>query len=76
MSRSESTGPTPASSAPPGAGLSDDDAVALIAAAVEAVWPRPVIVTGGQEDATPAWRFSGRWWAQPLPLRRDRPWRA
>jgi hypothetical protein len=20
-----------------------------------------------------AWRFSGRWWASPLPLRRDRP---
>ena len=21
-----------------------------------------------------AWRFSGRWWHKPVPLRRDRPW--
>ena len=20
------------------------------------------------------WRFSGRWWNKPVPLRRDRPW--
>ena len=30
-------------------------------------------------DATPTagppvWRFSGRWWSQPIPLRRARPW--
>ncbi len=22
------------------------------------------------------WRFSGRWWNKPVPLRRDRPWAA
>jgi hypothetical protein len=50
----------------------DEEAVA-IAAAVEALWPRPVVVI---ESAPPrsAWRFSGRWWARPVPARRDRPW--
>jgi len=50
-----------------------DDELAAIVAAVEAVWPRPVIVVGGPEPAVP-WRFSGRWWARPIPTRRDRPW--
>ncbi|HVM07783.1 MAG TPA: hypothetical protein VM345_04940 [Acidimicrobiales bacterium] len=40
----------------------DDPAVlAAIVAAVEAAWPRPVVV----HDAPPAgspWRFSNRWW--------------
>lgn len=51
----------------------DEEAVA-IAAAVEALWPRPL--TAGAEPATrPAvWKFSGRWWSQPVPLRRARPW--
>lgn len=53
--------------------------VAAIAAAVEAVWPRPVIVASGgpeRERGAPeyVWRFSGRWWSKPVPLRRDRPW--
>jgi hypothetical protein len=21
-----------------------------------------------------SWRFSGRWWSLPIPVRRDRPW--
>jgi hypothetical protein len=21
------------------------------------------------------WRFSGRWWSLPVPMRRDRPWK-
>ena len=50
-----------------------DDELAAIVAAVEAVWPRPVIVVTGAEPAAP-WRFSGRWWARPIPTRRDRPW--
>ena len=52
-----------------------DDEMAAIAAAVEAVWPRPG--PPAQDDETPAtaWRFSGRWWARPLVARRDRPWR-
>lgn len=36
-----------------------------------------VFTTGGgtadEVRATPRWRFSGRWWAKPVPLRRDRP---
>jgi hypothetical protein len=51
---------------------SEDELVAIVAA-VEAAWPRPVIVIGGAEPAAP-WRFSGRWWARPIPTRRDRPW--
>ncbi len=54
----------------------NDDEVAAIVAAVEAAWPRPV----AEGSAVPAgeperWRFSGRWWAKPVPLRRDRPGR-
>jgi hypothetical protein len=51
----------------------DDEAVA-IAAAVEALWPRPVAVAAPTAFRHSPWRFSGRWWAVPLPVRRDRPW--
>lgn len=51
----------------------DDEAVAIVAA-VEALWPRPVVLAATEQRARDAtWRFSGRWWAAPLPLRRDRP---
>ena len=45
---------------------------AAIVAAVEVAWPR----AGGGEPSieVPRWRFSGRWWSQPIPLRRNRPW--
>jgi hypothetical protein len=48
----------------------DDEAAAIIAA-LEVSWPR----AGAQpvDDAPPRWRFSGRWWSKPLPMRRDRP---
>jgi hypothetical protein len=48
--------------------------LAAIVAAVEMAWPRPVVVQ--QEPARRAnpWRFSGRWWARPQPVRRERPW--
>jgi hypothetical protein len=49
---------------------------AAIVAAVEALWPRPVMQVdgaGSQRDTT--WRFSARWWAKPLAHRRDRPFR-
>ncbi len=47
--------------------------LAAIAAAVEMAWPRPA--PADQHDPVHmAWRFSGRWWHKPLPLRRDRPW--
>jgi hypothetical protein len=46
--------------------------VAAIMAAIEVVWPRPHH-EGGHVDAS-RWRFSGRWWSKPVPVRRDRPW--
>jgi hypothetical protein len=53
------------------AGEASDEEVAAIVAAVEVVWPRPVAIP--PSDA-PRWRFSGRWWTKPVPLRRSRPW--
>jgi len=51
-----------------------DEEAAAIAAALEAFWPKPV-VAGRATDGRPAvWRFSGRWWSQPIPLRRARHW--
>jgi hypothetical protein len=47
--------------------------LAAIVAAVELAWPRPVIVEEAEDDA-PTWRWSGRWWTGPVPLRRQRPW--
>ena len=51
---------------------SDEEAAAIVAA-LELLWPR-----GGGDAADPrrasVWRFSGRWWSQPIPLRRARPW--
>lgn len=53
----------------------DEEAVAIVAA-VEALWPKPMIAGDAQNPLrTPTWRFSGRWWAKPLPARRDRPFR-
>jgi hypothetical protein len=49
-----------------------EEAVAIVAA-YEALWPKPVVVGSSGRRTTPAWRFSGRWWASPLPLRRARP---
>jgi hypothetical protein len=50
-----------------------DEEAAAIAAAIEAAWPRAV-VGGAPEEETPRWRFAGRWWSKPIPVRRDRPW--
>jgi hypothetical protein len=50
----------------------DEEAVA-VAVALEALWPRPLLAPSATAPTTPAWRFSGRWWAQPLVLRRVRP---
>ena len=49
-----------------------DEEAAAIVAAVELAWPRPVVTEPQQRP--PRWRFSGRWWSQPIPLRRARPW--
>lgn len=53
---------------------SDEEVVAIMAA-TEALWPKPVIQPDEQPDRSTAWRFSGRWWARPVPARRDRPYR-
>jgi hypothetical protein len=52
-------------------GDASDEEVAAIVAAIEAVWPRPVAAAA---EAPSRWRFSGRWWTKPVPLRRNRPW--
>ena len=53
-----------------------DEEMAAIAAAVQAVVLRPVVVLAADDDTSqpPAWRFSGRWWSRPVPVRRMRPW--
>ena len=48
------------------------DEVIAIVAAYEALWPKPLLPAESPRT-TPPWRFSGRWWATPLPLRRGRP---
>jgi len=49
------------------------EVVAAIAAAAQLLWPRPQ-APGAPDEAHLAWRFSGRWWARPMPMRRERPW--
>jgi hypothetical protein len=55
-----------------GGGDASEEEVAAIVAAVEAVWPRPLMAVAGAPEPD-RWRFSGRWWAKPVPVRRDRP---
>ena len=53
----------------------DAEAVAIVAA-VEALWPKPMVIAENENPLrTPTWRFSGNWWSKPLPARRDRPFR-
>ncbi|MEA3056188.1 MAG: hypothetical protein QOD30_1620, partial [Actinomycetota bacterium] len=34
-----------------------------------------ILLTGNDDTAQPSpWRFSGRWWSRPVPVRRFRPW--
>ena len=49
-----------------------DEEAAAIVAAIEASWPRAV--SSGPPPAPPRWRFAGRWWSKPIPIRRERPW--
>jgi hypothetical protein len=49
------------------------EALAAIAAAAQLLWARPAAPEEPQR-AHDAWRFSGRWWAQPALVRRARPW--
>ncbi len=55
------------------------EALAAIAAAASLIRRRSVSSKrhrhdSGEQRPSEAWRFSGRWWAVPLPARRDRPW--
>lgn len=49
-----------------------DEEAAAIVAAIEMSTPRAVVEQAGV--TTPRWRWSGRWWAKPVPLNRTRPW--
>lgn len=49
-----------------------DEEAAAIAAAIEVSWPRADAPPPPPEP--PRWRFAGRWWTKPIPVRRDRPW--
>jgi hypothetical protein len=53
----------------------DAAVLALVAAAADQLWtPRPVRAADETDPAHRVWRFSGRWWSKPTPLRRERPW--
>ena len=52
-----------------------DAEVVAIMAGVEALWPKPTIAATATPARAMTWRFSGRWWARPVPARRDRPFR-
>jgi len=47
--------------------------LAAILAAVEVAWPVPIVAALPEPEPS-RWRFAGRWWAKPVPARRDRPW--
>ncbi|MHB1486069.1 MAG: hypothetical protein ACYCS7_10260 [Acidimicrobiales bacterium] len=65
--------PAEAEAVPLRAAADDDRAVlAAIAAAAEVCWPRPVVLPAEVDAQGLAWRFSGRWWREPVALRRDR----
>jgi hypothetical protein len=49
----------------------DEEAVA-ITAAIEVAWPRAEMPLAAEPLSR--WRFAGRWWTKPIPVRRDRPW--
>jgi hypothetical protein len=49
-----------------------DEELAAIVAAVVIAWPRPVVAAPAAPP--PRWRFAGRWWSKPVPVRRERPW--
>ena len=51
-----------------------EDEMAAIVAAIELAWPKPVVVAPEVKHVPSRWRFAGRWWSKPIPVRRDRPW--
>ena len=50
----------------------DQEAVAIVAA-MQVLWPRVVLSDAEVRLREATWRFSGRWWAKPVPARRGRP---
>lgn len=50
-----------------------DEEMAAITAVASALVIDPA-VAAPTPDRMPRWRFSGRWWVKPIPLRRRRPW--
>ena len=52
----------------------DEEELAAIVAAVEVAWPKPVVMAAAPTHEPSRWRFAGRWWSKPIPVRRDRPW--
>jgi hypothetical protein len=52
----------------------DPRVVSLISAAVEELYGAVVVEPPNDGERKQAWRFSGRWWMKPSPLRRERPW--
>jgi hypothetical protein len=50
-----------------------DEEMAAILAAIEVAWPKPVVGAGAPTNEPSRWRFAGRWWTKPIPVRRDRP---
>jgi hypothetical protein len=50
-----------------------DEEAAAIVAAITMASPQVVAVPSAVSDVDRPWRFSGRWWSRPLPLRRNRP---
>ncbi len=51
-----------------------DEEVAAIMAAYEALRPKPAAAHSEHSHRESPWRFSGRWWSKPIPVRRNRPW--
>ncbi len=50
----------------------DQEAVAIVAA-MQVLWPRVMLSDTEVRIREATWRFSGRWWAKPVPARRGRP---
>ena len=44
-------------------------------AAMQVLWPRPVLTAAEVRTREATWRFSGRWWAKPLAARATDPFR-
>ena len=49
-----------------------DDEAAAIASAIELSLRATPSALAPPEQSR--WRFAGRWWTKPIPVRRDRPW--